>query len=473
MTRLWLLLLLLIGLVCGCSQSKPAPVPPISLDPTVKVVHPQRRNVAFPVPQPGVIDAYERTAIYGKVSGFVDKWYVDRGDLVKQGAPLVDLVAPELVAQHQQTQNQVVLDMALVQQSRKLVEVAESNVQASKANLSQTRSDVNRYQADVQRWESEVKRLTTLVTERVVNQQILDETMRQLRSSQATYEASQAAVLSRDAQRLSAEATQAKTEVDVKVAEAKVLVSKAEERRLAALVDYLKITAPYDCVVFARNVNLGDFVLPASGDPSQGNASIGVSPSRATPLYVLIRKDPMLFIVGVPEWYSRYVVSANARRWYGSVAKTEPTMARMRVSSLSDREFSAPVTRTSWAVTSTSRTLIVQVDVPNPNGEFRPGMYAYGTLFLKQSNVLTLPASTITQIGNQTYCYFLVDGKAVRTAIQVGLRDGSWIAVIGKQVPSSAEPDSTWQPFDGSEAVIDGDLSEINDGDAVKVNSGK
>ena len=75
--------------------------------PTVKVVHAQYRTVKRTVEQPGVISAYERTALYAKVSGFVRKWNVDIGDRVKKGATLVELTAPELVAQHRQMQAQV------------------------------------------------------------------------------------------------------------------------------------------------------------------------------------------------------------------------------------------------------------------------------------------------------------------------------------------------------------------------------
>ena len=96
-----------------------------------------------------MIGAYERTALYAKLSAFVERWYVDLGDRVKQGAPLVDLAAPELV-----------------EQSRKLVHVAQSNVTAATEMVHQTHADVNRYQADVERWDSEVKRLTGLVGER-------------------------------------------------------------------------------------------------------------------------------------------------------------------------------------------------------------------------------------------------------------------------------------------------------------------
>src|SRR5205823_11587691 len=134
----------------------------------------------------------------------------------------------------------------------------------------------------------------------------------------------------------------------------------------------LTIAAPYDGVVFARNVNAGDFVLPATGDPSQGVFSLGVSPSRSTPLYVLNRIDPVLFVVGVPEADAAHV-APGAR-------------ARVRVPALAGREFAARVSRTSWALNSTSRTLMAQIELPNPKGEFLPGMYAYGSVFMPGRN---------------------------------------------------------------------------------------
>jgi hypothetical protein len=79
----------------------------------------------------------------------------------------------------------------------------------------------------------------------------------------------------------------------------------------------------------------------------------------------------------------------------------------------------------------------------------------------------------VTQVGNQTDCYRAVDGKAVRTAVQTGVSDGSWVEVTGKLVRSGGSPDGTWEPFDGTEAVIDGDLSELSDGVPVQVEPGR
>ena len=55
-----------------------------------------------------------------------------------------------------------------------------------------------------------------------MDQQVLDETQRQLKSGQASLEASRAAVKTRDAQRLAAEATTEKTKTDISAAEARV-----------------------------------------------------------------------------------------------------------------------------------------------------------------------------------------------------------------------------------------------------------
>jgi HlyD family secretion protein len=457
MNRFWLALFPLCCLACGCSGQKPPPAQPISLDPVVKVVHALPRTIVRTVEQPGVIEAYERTAIYAKISGFVDKWNVDIDDQVKTGQTLVKLRAPELVEQQRQMQAQVELDKVMVEQARKLVTVAESNVTASREMVAQASADVKRYEADVDRWSGEVKRLTELVKEKVVDQQVLDETRRQLRSSEAALEASRVGVKSRDAQRLSAEATLAKVKVDVTAAEAKVQVSEAEERRLAALVGYLTIVAPYDGVVFVRNVNEGDFILPATGDPSQGVFSLGLSPNRATPLYVLVRRDPMLFVVGVPGSDAPHVAKG--------------AKARVRVPDLAEYEFPAKVTRTAWALESTSRTLLVQIELPNPNGKFRPGMYAYGSVTIERPNVRALPLSAITQIGNKTYCYLVVDGKAVRTPVQTSVSDGTWIEVTEKFVKTTESLEGNWRPFDGAEVVINGELSAISDGQPVAVDS--
>jgi hypothetical protein len=83
--------------------------------------------------------------------------------------------------------------------------------------------------------------------------------------------------------------------------------------------------------------------------------------------------------------------------------------------------------------------------------------------------VRALPVSAVTQIGNLTYCYLVLEGKAARTPVQTGVTDGTWVEVAGKLVQSAGSSEGTWVAFDGSEAVIAGDLSLLSDGAPVEV----
>ena len=195
--------------------------------PEVHVVKAERRNLTSTVDQPGFVEAYEQTAIYSKVSGFIKQYYVDIGQQVKKGDPIVEIFVPELDEDHQQKVAQVDLD-------RKMVKVAESKLQTAIAQLAEAKANVGRYQADIVRWESEVRRLTKMVEQRVVDREVLDETQKQLSSSRATRDAALAAVAARDAARVSAQA-------DVEAAKAQVKVAEADERRTAAMLAYTKV----------------------------------------------------------------------------------------------------------------------------------------------------------------------------------------------------------------------------------------
>ena len=66
-------------------------------------------------------------------------------------------------------------------------------------------------------------------------------------------------------------------------------------------------------------------------------------------------------------------------------------------------------------------------------------------------------------MGNQTYCYLLRGGKAVKTSVKAGISDGTWTEVDQMQI------DGTWRKVTGKENVILADLSELTDGQAVTV----
>jgi RND family efflux transporter MFP subunit len=436
----------------GCSRPQAATAGDVTTVPTVVLVKPERRNLVRTVEQPGFIDAYEQTSVFAKVRGFVSEWKVDIGDRVRKADLLLRLAVPELVEEYELKKAQVTLDEELVKQAEKLVKVAEGDLRSATAQAAEAQAVVAKYQADIDRWESEVKRLGSLVKERVVDQQVLDESVKQLKSSTAAREAGLAAAQSALARRLASEATLEKTKVDVEVARARTRVAAADAGRQAALVGYLQVKAPYSGVVVARNVNTGDFVLPAAGDPSASPTSADQSPTRAAPLYVVARTDRVRIYVDVPEVDASLVQKG--------------TKARVRVQALDGAELEADVARTSWSLSSRTRTLRAEIDLPNPDARLRPGMYAYASIQVERPNARVLPRAAVVELGNQTCCYLYENGRAVKTPVQTGVGDENWIAVVKRR------GNGQWIDFTGSEEVILGDLSELADGQKVVVATG-
>ncbi|HTQ38577.1 MAG TPA: efflux RND transporter periplasmic adaptor subunit [Pirellulales bacterium] len=424
----------------------------------VTVTQPQERTIHRTVAQPGMIMPYEQTAIYSKVAGFVQKWNVDIGAHVKKDDLLAEILVPELAEELKEKEALVEQQEAMVKQSEQLVHVAESNSQSAEDAVAEAQANVARYTADVERWQGELDRLNKMVKDQVVNPEVLAETQNTAKASKAAYDAAVAAVKSKESERLSAVAQVDKSKADLNAAQAQVKVAQADERRVAAMFAYTKITAPYDGVITTRNINTGDFVRPASGDASGGEEG-GSTRVTSIPLFVVARTDPMMFVIGVPEMDAPYVSAG--------------TKASLRLQALAEREYDVPVTRTSLALRNQSRTLQAEIDLPNPKDELLPGMYAYGSIEIERPKVWAIPNSAIVEIGNRMCCYLVVDGVAARTQIQAGISDGAWTEVVQwRPYPSSGQP-GAWEDFNGSEHVIDGDLSEVSDGKQVAVEAAK
>jgi HlyD family secretion protein len=440
-------LLLVLAATTGCHKSGPSGKL-IDVEPSVHLVKPERRDLRHEVGQPGYVYAYEQTALYPKVTGFIEKWLVDIGDPIKKGQLLTQIYVPELHARYREKKAAVELGEVRVRLAEQMAEVAKENRKVAAADVTQARADVGKYQASVERWESEVKRLSR-VTE-VVDKQILEESKRRWKSDLAAKAAAEAAVTAAQARELARKADLEKAKVDVEAARAQVKVEKAAEEHLAALVSYTDMHAPYDGVVIVRNANIGDYVEPRYGDESVPSGGyVNEAKVRGTPIYVVARTDIVRVYVDVPEMEANYVQRG--------------TKARIRVQALDDVEIDSTVTRTSWALNFRSRTLRAEIDLPNKGARLLPGMYAYGLVKIERRNVRALPLEAVVEIGNQNTCYLHEDGKAVRTPVQTGVNDGKYIEVFRKRVKDK------WEPFSGEEKIILGDLAELRDGEKVRV----
>lgn len=448
--------LLAVLAALGCSKPEKT-APSVSEPPELHVIYPQTRKIVRVVGQPSFVQSYERTSIYPKVTAFIEKWNVDIGDKVQKGDVLADLFVPELREEWQTKKATVKLDKERVELALKMVKVARADVEAAEARLEAAKRLLAAYKAEVDRWVSEVNRLEREVKRKVVAPQILLESENQLKSDTAKWEAQKATVAQAAAELLSKEAALEEDIVNVEVAKARVLVAESEAKKLHAWVGYLKLFAPYDGIIVARNANTWDFVLPQTGDPTAMVRTPDLSPSdKAAPIYVVDRTDIVRIYVDVPERDANYVKIG--------------TEARVKVWAYRDEWLPGAVTRISWALNTKSRTMRAEIDLPNPGSQILPGMYAYGKVVVERPGVLALPNSAISHAGGKSFIWRYEDGRAKRTEVQTGIMEGDWIEVASRHVKSKSPNKEDWVPMDSSEQVLVGPkLSTLTEGAEVRL----
>ncbi len=348
----------------GCGHEEKDHYTSVSKAPTVRLIQPEIRKIVRIVGQPSFIESYERTSIYPKLTGYIEKWNVDIGDKVKKGDVLATLFVPELREDFITKKATVKLDEERVELARTLVEVADADLTASRARLDEAKAILDKYQAEVDRWDSEVKRLQVEVQKGVVAPQIVLESTNQWKSATAARDAARATIAKAEAEVLSQTAQLAKARVAVHVAQADLAVATSDAKRIEAWVGYITLPAPYDGVIVGRNANTGDFVVPNAGDPTAMARSPYLAPGGgAAPIYVVDRTDIVRIFVDIPERDANYVHIG--------------TKATVLAQAYRDEPIPGTVTRTSWALNVKSRTLRAEIDLPNPGSELLPGMYAY------------------------------------------------------------------------------------------------
>lgn len=561
----------------GCGGEPKSDYQSVSKPPTVQLIKPQVRTIVRTVGQPSFVEAYERTAIYPKLTAYIDNWVADIGDRVRKDAVLATLFVPELVEEFQTKDATVKLDEERIRLAEQVVKVAEAQVQAAEARLQEAVEILGKFEAEVQRWDTEVKRLKREVQRKVVDPEILLESTNQWKSSIASRDAAKASIDTAKAELLAAQETLAKDKVDVAVAKADLAVATSDWKKTGAMVGYLTLRSPFDGIIYERNANTFDFVLPNTGDPTANRRAPDVSSAGAAPIYVVDRTDIVRVFVDIPERSSNFVhgvdlrlfdaprdldalpaqgkalvvlarmddklhfrcFDAEGRRvvdagedeltgdasqraalkelvadlWKqapmrpagtgsdgvwdkipGSTRQLSPVVkdrvlaalvplfgrekvpvgsrARVLVQAYRDEPLEGTVTRTSWALNVTSRTLRAEIDLHNPGAELLPGMYAYADVIIEHPNVRAVPEDALTYAGDKIYCWLYEEGRAKKVEVRTGIGDGEWIEITSLERPAASKADHPWTPVTGSESVILGDLSILADGGAVQVASG-
>jgi RND family efflux transporter MFP subunit len=446
----------LLALAAGCTASTETETQPqgdaTAKAPAVETVRPERKTLRRMIEQPAHVEAFEETPLLARIPGHVQKVSADIGQRVRgprfdgkgkqtePGQVLAELWVPELVEEHRQKKALVGQAEAETAQAKAALEAAEANVASLKALVREAEAGRGRAQANRDRWKAQADYEEGLVRRKSLDQQSYEITRNQYRAAEAATEEVEAKVASAQAAAKESEARRDKAKADVAAAKARVQVAQAEEGRLAALLEYSKVRAPYDGVITARNVHTGHYLT--------GGAT--------RPLYVIARTDVVRVVAHVPEAEAAYISDGAA--------------ANVRCQVIKDREFEGEVTRSAWSLDAKARTLRVEVDLPNPDGKLRPGMYANVNFHAELNGPYALPAAAVVMQAGEACCFRAVNGKAVRTPVKSGASDGKLVQVLKKRTgPARGGGEAAWEDFTGREDVIVTGAGSLTDGQAVVV----
>jgi RND family efflux transporter MFP subunit len=174
-------------------------------------------------------------------------------------------------------------------------------------------------------------------------------------------------------------------EAAVSVAQANVATQERLLRVLRQNRAYALVAAPFDGVITQRNVDVGSLV--------QGNANTG------TFMFEIMQKDVIRVWVYVPQDAA-----------FGVAPGVD---AIVRVPELPNREFPGKVTRIADALQSGTRTLLTEIDIPNPDGALPPGIYCSVELKIpRKTPSFLIPAEALIFNRNGLQAAVVKDGKA-------------------------------------------------------------
>jgi RND family efflux transporter MFP subunit len=281
------------------------------MTPQVIVVNVQSSAATYPLMLPGQTAGWYQSPLYARVDGYVASWKSDIGDRVRQGEVLATIDTPDL-------DQQLNAARAKAAASQAQVTVAESNVSIAKLTY--------------ERWRDSPKG--------VVSEQEREE-------KKATYDSAMAHL---------AEA-RAQTQLD-----------QADVNRFSAMESFRQVVAPYDGVITARNIDIGDLVTAGSSGNTRS-------------LYTMAQTDTIRVFVDVPQ---KMAAEVSAGLKAGITSNQFP-----------DRIFTGEVARSSQSIDPQSRTQRTEVDIPNKDRTLTPGANVQVTFQLSQHGLLSVPAAAI------------------------------------------------------------------------------
>jgi RND family efflux transporter MFP subunit len=356
--------------------------------PEVIVVHPVLAAAQTGVSLPGNLQPLYTASVFARTNGYIQSRSVDIGSHVKEGEVLAVIAAPEVDQELNQANADVLAAAAAVEQSKAALQQAQANFGI--ARITQ-------------------KRYGSLIEKRAVTQQSLDEADEAFRARTADVSAAGA---------------------NIKAAEASLKSRKANVGRLTQMQGFERVAAPFDGVITARNIELGDLVNAGSGNGSMS-------------LFSVAQSNVLRVQVQVPQ--------------SAALAIKVGQQATLTVQERPGRRYIATVTRSAQSIDVAARTMLTEVQVDNRDGSLVPGMYGEVKFDITASQPsLIIPSTALVIDKNGMHVVSVsADSRVHFVAVDIGQDQGSEVEIS--------------QGLRGGETLVSNPSDLLSDGEKVSV----
>jgi membrane fusion protein (multidrug efflux system) len=204
---------------------------------------------------------------------------------------------------------------------------------------------------------------------------------------------------------------------DLDNAVAALRTAKANYESARIQLEYSKITAPFHGWVTKRYLDPGSVV---TNNPIVGNSN--------STIFNIMDIDSLKIDINVPD------------REIPLLSKVRSAI--VRVDAMPGRQWKAFISHSAQSLNTATRTMVVEIVVPNSDEALKPGVFANVELILGEHlNALTIPTqSVLRDTAGNTYVLTVQDTVARKKPIQIGIADSGWTEVLSG--------------LDGSEQVI-------------------
>jgi len=333
----------------------------------VRVMRAQEERVPHAIVVSGTLAAEEQVVLSLKVPCRLSDISVDLGSPVRKGEIIARLDTTDYRLRMEQAQT------ALAQARARLglsPDGKDDNIDAEKTSL------VRQAKALLQEAKLNRDRMAALWDQRIISQSQLDAAATAYQVAEGRYQDAQEEVRNRQA----------------------ILAQRRSELEIAKqqLADTV-LHVPLDAMVRQRHASMGEYL------------------AAGTPVVTLVKIHPLRLRLAVPEREANGIRSGQ--------------MVKVRVEG-NQNEYSGRVARLSPSISEGNRTLLVEAEVPNANGQLRPGSFAKAeilTAALKPS--IFVPASSVVTFAGIEKVISVKNDRAVEKRVQTGRRDNERIEI--------------------------------------------